>query len=245
MPARACDSTCRPWPIRSAPARATLAPLLRAASGPRAGCRAPARRRYDRAGAGQGQDRHRPIMDLCARRPAVRRAGVRRRRCSTTRAIAAASTRSGISRAMPGSSRPTPMADIGELYKAERKPGRSPRRRAGAMAGASSSSWPISKPPLGERRKARSRRPSRRWPWRRCGASMRSSPSSATINGLAPSKRLAVRQERSAPLVADLQAWMRERRAKLSRATISPRRWTTCSSAGTPSPASSTTAGSA
>jgi transposase len=38
-----------------------------------------------------------------------------------------------------------------------------------------------------------------------------------TINGQSPEKRKAVRQELSAPLVADLQAWMREQRAKLSR----------------------------
>jgi hypothetical protein len=37
------------------------------------------------------------------------------------------------------------------------------------------------------------------------------------INGQTPEKRKAVRQELSAPLVADLEAWMREQRAKLSR----------------------------
>ncbi len=43
--------------------------------GARAGGRAAARRRHDGAGAGQGQDHHRPIMDLCARRSPVRRSG--------------------------------------------------------------------------------------------------------------------------------------------------------------------------
>lgn len=38
-----------------------------------------------------------------------------------------------------------------------------------------------------------------------------------TINGKLPEERLAVRQEQSAPLVADLHAWMREHRAGLSR----------------------------
>src|SRR5471032_428486 len=38
-----------------------------------------------------------------------------------------------------------------------------------------------------------------------------------TINGRSPEKRKAVRQQLSAPLVADLEAWMREQRAKLSR----------------------------
>jgi transposase len=37
------------------------------------------------------------------------------------------------------------------------------------------------------------------------------------INGQSPGKRKAVRQQLSAPLVADLEAWMREQRAKLSR----------------------------
>ena len=43
--------------------------------GPRAGGFASARRRHDRAGAGQGQDRHRAGLGLCARRRAVRRSG--------------------------------------------------------------------------------------------------------------------------------------------------------------------------
>jgi transposase len=38
-----------------------------------------------------------------------------------------------------------------------------------------------------------------------------------TLNGQSAERRKAVRQELSAPLVADLEAWMREQRAKLSR----------------------------
>jgi len=37
------------------------------------------------------------------------------------------------------------------------------------------------------------------------------------INGLSADKRLAVRRERVAPLVKDLEAWMRAERARLSR----------------------------
>src|SRR6202011_2416212 len=45
-----------------------------------------------------------------------------------------------------------------------------------------------------------------------------------SINGQNAERRRAVRQEVSAPLVADLESWMREQRPKLSRAaTISPR----------------------
>ena len=39
------------------------------------------------------------------------------------------------------------------------------------------------------------------------------------INGLAPAVRLALRQERSAPLLTDLEAWLSAQRAKLSRAS--------------------------
>jgi len=38
-----------------------------------------------------------------------------------------------------------------------------------------------------------------------------------TINGQSAERRKTIRQELSAPLVADLQAWMRAQRAKLSR----------------------------
>src|SRR5215472_105267 len=37
------------------------------------------------------------------------------------------------------------------------------------------------------------------------------------INGQSATRRRAVRQELSAPLVADLESWLREQRAKLSR----------------------------
>ena len=37
------------------------------------------------------------------------------------------------------------------------------------------------------------------------------------INGISAAARLAIRRDKSAPLVADLEAWMREERAKLSR----------------------------
>ena len=37
------------------------------------------------------------------------------------------------------------------------------------------------------------------------------------INGIAPQERMRVRQERSRPMIVELQAWLREQRAKLSR----------------------------
>ena len=93
MPGRACRSACRPWPTRWARCCAVLAPLLAADRGACLRRRAIARRRHDRAGAGQGQDRSPgDVGFMCA--TTGRLAGrTRRRRCSITRAIAAASIR--------------------------------------------------------------------------------------------------------------------------------------------------------
>ena len=81
----------------------------RADRGPCPGRRAAARRRHHRAGAGQGQDRHRPALDLCPRRPPLRRSGARPRRSSTSRPTGGASIPNGISPAGKASSRPMPM----------------------------------------------------------------------------------------------------------------------------------------
>ena len=48
---------------------------------------------------------------------------------------------------------------------------------------------------------------------------MRCSISSASINGQSAEERLRVRQEQSAPLVAALEAWLREQRSRLSRSS--------------------------
>ncbi len=90
---------------------AALAPLHELIRAPCARRRAAARRRHDRAGAGQGQDDHRPALGLCPRRPTVRPGPDRRRQCSSTiPATAVASIPKHIWPAMPGSCRPTPTA---------------------------------------------------------------------------------------------------------------------------------------
>ncbi len=53
-------------------------------------------------------------------------------------------------------------------------------------------------------------------------------PSGARVNGETAERRLAVRREQSAPLLADLEDWMRAERAGLSRHSPSPRPWTIC-----------------
>ena len=127
----------------------------------------------------------------------------RRRRCSSIRAIATASTPTGISPAMPGSSRPMPMPGSAISTTPSASPDRSPRRRAGATAGATSSSWPISA--------------NRRSLSRRSAVSTRSSRSSARSTASRLEQRLAVRQERIKPLVDELEEWMLTERARLSR----------------------------
>ncbi len=89
----------------------------------------------------------------------------RRRRCSSSRAIAPASIPPGIWPAMPASCRPMPMPGSAISTMPGANWARSPRRPAGAMAGATSSSRPICA--------------KRRWRSRRFGASTRSLPSSA------------------------------------------------------------------
>src|SRR5579884_1940778 len=49
-----------------------------------------------------------------------------------------------------------------------------------------------------------------------------------TMGGQSAERRRQVRQELSAPLVADLEHWLREERPSCRAATISPRRLTTC-----------------
>ena len=95
-------------------------------------------------------------------------------------------------------------AGFSKLYEAGASPGRSPRRPAGP--------WPAQVLRAG-RSRAR-----RRWRSRRSAGSMRSSPSSARSTAAAPTQRLRGRaRTRVAPLVAELEAWMRAERARLSR----------------------------
>jgi hypothetical protein len=63
------------------------------------------------------------------------------------------------------------------------------------------------------------------------------------INGHNAEERLRVRREQSAPLLAALEAWLREQRPRLSRSSVS--RSIICCRAGIGLPASSTMAGTA
>ena len=154
-----------------------------------------------------------------------------RRRSSSTRATAAASTQADISQAMRVFSRPTRMPGSTSFTTPRASPVRSPKRRVGRMADASCSCLPMS----------------RRHPWRsrRCNGSTRSLTSSARSTACrrhsgTPCDRSGSR--RSSPRSRTGCA----RHAASARAMpMSRRRWTTCSSAGRPSHASSPMDGSA
>ena len=204
MPARASISTSRPWPIGSAPAPPALAPLVELIRRHVLRRRAHSRRRHDGAGAGQGQDHHRrDYGPMCA--TTGRSAGrTRRPRSSSTRATATASIPRGISPAMPGSCRPMPMPGSAISTMRRRKTGADhrggvlePRPAQLLRAGRCSRKAPLAVEAV-----------------RRIDAIF---AIEREINGLAADDRLTARQKRVAPLVGELENWMRAERARLSR----------------------------
>ena len=94
------------------------------------------------------------VGSMCATidRSAGRR---RRRRCSITRATGAAIIRRRTWPAMPGSSRPTLLADTPSSMRPTASRARSSRRRAGCTLAGRSSSWPMSPPTPAARQIAR------------------------------------------------------------------------------------------
>ena len=193
--------------------------------------------------------RARPIPgaagSTCAR-PAVRRGERRRRRCSTTRATEAASILEAHLADWSGILQADAYGGYSQLYAAERQPG--PILEAACWAHARRPFFALADIEASARRKAEGKAPApiSPWRWRPSGASMPCSRSSARINGQSAEERRAVRQE--------LSAAARRRSGSLDAggagqalraAAMSPRPWTTCSSAGRPSRASSTTGASA
>jgi transposase len=104
----------------------------------------------------------------------------------------------------------------GELYKAERKPG--PILEAACWAHSRRKFFELADIEAAARRKAQGKKPQAVYPLA-LEAVRRIDELFAIerdIHGLSAEQRLAVRQQRSAPLVADLQAWMLENGPKLS-----------------------------
>lgn len=137
--------------------------------------------------------------------------------CFTTHAIALASIRRRIWRATAGSSRPTPMAAMAGSTRPAAMRVQSWRPPAGSMPDGRSSCWPTW--PKNARRKAQGKKPAVISPLaleavRRIDALFEIERG---VNGETQERRRAVRQELSAPLIADLEGWIREQRAKPSR----------------------------
>ena len=139
-----------------------------------------------------------------------------RRRCSITRVIAAASTRTRIWPAIPGFSADA-YAGYNKLYEADRKPG--PLVEAACWVHARRPFFIMADVTANARRQAQGNTTSVISPLaleavRRIDALF---DIERAINGHSTEQRRAVRQELSAPLVADLESWLREQRRKLSR----------------------------
>jgi hypothetical protein len=116
----------------------------------------------------------------------------------------------------PASFRPTLMpASTGSMRRRDRRDGLS-KPRAGATGGASSSCSRTS-PPMRATRRSASRPRSRLSLWNAVKCIDVIFDLEREINGRPAAERLAVRREPIAPLVAELEAWMRGERARLSR----------------------------
>ena len=209
---------------------AALRPLYALIEAPRPGRRAAAWRRHDGSHPRQGQDGDRPDLGLRPRRPAVRRQGPAGGAVLRLARSDEASIPSGIWPVTPAFCRPTPTtATTGSIFPTA-SPVRSSRRCAGAMRGGSSSSLPTSpRTPGGARRRRRSRRSQSR----QSDASTRCSRSSERSTARAPTSAWPCARN-GAPAGRTIWKPGCARSAPSSRGTTpSPRRSTTCSSAGT------------
>src|SRR5258708_8752400 len=129
----------------------------------------------------------------------------RPQRCSSTRAIATASTPTGISPAMPGSSRPMLMPALAISTMPGAGPARSPITEAACWSHGRRKFFVLAdlgKSPLA------------------VGAVRRIDEVFAIereINGIAAEQRLVLREERIRPLIGELEGGMRIERARLAR----------------------------
>ena len=198
---------------------AAAAAALRAHPRPCVCRRSRARRRDAGAGAGQAPDAQRSTMDLCARRQAVRRAG------SAGRGVLLLARSHG--RASGASSRRLCRDSAGRclcrIQSALRRPTASPgrSREASCWAHGRRKFFELADVTAKARGKLAVIAPLAFEAVKRIDAIF---DIEREINGRSIDERLAVRRARVAPLVSDLEAWMRTN-APSSRATaMSPRR---------------------
>ena len=170
---------------------------------PRAECAAHPRRRHDGAGAGQGQDQSPAGCGPTFATTGRSADRIRRRRSTSTPAIATASIRAGTSPITAAFSRPTPTPGSTRSTIRRRKPG--PITEAACWSHARRKFFvlaDVAKAPLALEAV------------RRIDALF---DVERALNGVPEDQRLALRQEHAAPLVGELEAWMRRERARLSR----------------------------
>ena len=209
------ELSSRRWPTRSAPACSPRMPLYRSDRGPCACRRKAAWRRYDDPDPGQGQDDTGRIWTYVRddqpfggpAPPAAlyyasrdRRGEHPQRHLEGFTGILQADAYSGFNPLFDPAKKQTPITPAFCCRHA--------RRKFFELADIARNA-----------RRGRTAARSRRLRWRRSGASMRCLTSSATSTACAADERLAVRQERSAPLLDEMEAWLREQRAKLSRSS--------------------------
>ena len=215
-PGRACRSACRPWPIRSAACCAVLAPLLR-----RIEAHVFAAERL------HGDDTTVPV--LAKGKTDTGRCWVYVRDDRPFGGPAPPAAMFYYSRDRGGEHPQAHLAGYAgifqadayagynKLYEADRKPG--PLIEAACWVHARRPFFVMADVAANARRKAQGQTTSAISPLaleavRRIDALF---DIERTINGQSAEQRRAVRQELSAPLVADLERWLREQRPKLSR----------------------------
>ena len=191
----------------------------RADRGARDGGRSRPWRWHHRARAGARQDGHRPPVDLCARRPAVRRTGTARCRVpllARPQGRAPEQASGWLCRHPAGGrlcrvQRPLPS-------RAQARAGDRGRLLGGAGQGSARAASGIPAEAHGRRKlfdlAKVARAPLAAEAVRRIDAIF---DIERSINGLPAEQRLALRQTHVAPLVAGLETWMRAARGKMSR----------------------------
>ena len=152
-------------------------PLFRADRSPCDRRRTAARRRHHCADPGQGQDGHRADLDLCSRRSAVRRTRIRRRRVYYASRDRCGEHPARHLERFTGILQADAYSGFNTLYDPGRKPAPITPPFVGRTQEGCSSNWPILRRTPGADDRRRRSRQSR---WRRSGASICCSTSSAT-----------------------------------------------------------------
>ena len=191
------------------------AAVVRASPGACHGRRASAWRRHHGAGSGPRQNRYRPCLGLCPRRPALQRTGAASRGVPLLPRPERRAPQSHL-QAYTGICRPTPMAATAAVRTRARC---GPRFEAGCWAHARRKFFVLADIAGSARRKAQGEASTVLSPL--CLAAVQRIDAlfaiERDINGRSAEERRATRQEVSTTLVTEMHGWLTEQRAKLAR----------------------------